>query len=264
MVLTVLFENERLDKVNDDLSLIQKKGGLLFGTDALLLAGYVSGEFGFGIEFGGGSGIISMLLLSRGKLSLCDTVEAQEEYAHLIERNAKLNSLEQKMRARFADVREYTPNTDADVVFTNPPYMKTSSGKQCENSAKNIARHEVCGDIRDFLIAAKRMLKFGGAFYAVYRPDRLVDLIFAMRECEIEPKRATFVHASPDSEASMVLIEGRRGGKPGLKLTKPFLIYNDSEHKIYTEDMDYVMREGSFPDEFNITNVKRKIKIEQH
>ncbi len=258
-MLTELFENERIDKVNDDLSLIQKPDGLLFGTDALLLAGYVSGEFDFGIEFGGGSGIISMLLLSRKKLKLCDCIEAQAEYASLIERNAKLNALDGKLRAKFADVRAYTPEKDADIVFTNPPYMKTTSGKACGGDAKNIARHEVFGDIRDFLLSAKRMLKFGGAFYAVYRPDRLVDLIFAMRECGIEPKRATFVHASRNCEASMVLIEGRLGGKPALKLTKPLLIYSDDMHTAYSDDMNYIMNEGAFPDEFNITNTKRKI-----
>lgn len=260
--MTQLFENERIDKVNDDLSLIQKKGGLLFGTDALLLAGYVAGKYDFGIEFGGGSGIISMLLISRGKLALCDTVEAQEEYARLIERNAELNKLEEKLRAKFCDARVYTPEKDADIIFTNPPYMKATSGKSCEKDAKNIARHEIFGDIRDFLCAAKRMLKYGGAFYAVYRPDRLVDLISAMREADIEPKRATFVHASQSSEASMVLIEGRRGGKPDMKLTRPLFIYSDTSHKTYSHDMNYIMEHGSFPDDFNKAYVKRKNKIE--
>lgn len=258
----IILDNERLDEVNDKLSLIQKTDGLLFGTDALLLASYVSGKFDFGVEFGGGSGIISMLLLSREKLAFCDTVEVQEDYARLIERNAELNSLKERLTAVFADVREYKPRKDADIVFTNPPYMKTASGKSCENDAKNIARHELCGSISDFLIAAKKTLKFGGAFYAVYRPDRLVDLLCAMRSEGIEPKRATFVHASADSEASMVLIEGRRGGSAALKLTKPLIIYRDKEHKSYTDDMNYIMNEGSFPNEFNITNAKRKIKID--
>ena len=222
----VLFENERIDKVNDNLSLIQKNGGLLFGTDALLLAGYILDGYELGAEFGGGSGIISMLLLSRDKLKICECIEAQEEYADLIERNASLNSLESRLKSIFMDVREYTPKKPLDIVFTNPPYMKTTSGKKNEYDAKNIARHEVKGDIGDFIIAAKRALKFGGAFYAVYRPDRLIDLIYAMRKCGIEPKRATFVHADTESEPSMILVEGRLGGKPALKLTKPLFIYN--------------------------------------
>ena len=60
-----LYENERLDEVNDKLRLIQKTDGLTFGTDALLLAGYVRGGYRLGCELGGGGGIISMLLLSR-------------------------------------------------------------------------------------------------------------------------------------------------------------------------------------------------------
>ena len=49
----VLKDNERLDEVNDSLSLIQKTDGLTFGTDALLLAGYVSGKYKLGCELGG-------------------------------------------------------------------------------------------------------------------------------------------------------------------------------------------------------------------
>ena len=60
-----LLKNERLDYVNDSLSLIQKTDGLTFGTDALLLAGYVRGRSKLGLEIGGGTGIISMLLLTR-------------------------------------------------------------------------------------------------------------------------------------------------------------------------------------------------------
>ena len=47
-----LYENERLDYVNDNLSLIQNKDGLTFGTDALLLAGYISGGYKTGVEIG--------------------------------------------------------------------------------------------------------------------------------------------------------------------------------------------------------------------
>ena len=255
----MLLGNERIDEVNDSLSLIQKPGGLLFGTDALLLAAYIPKGARLGTELGGGSGIISMLLLSRGKLLECDCIEAQEEYADLIRRNAELNSLSHSLHAHFADVRDFKSEREYDAVFTNPPYMKNDGGKRNESDAKNIARHEVFGDIFDFLSAAKRLLKFGGSFYAVYRPDRLTDLIVAMRDFGIEPKRISFVHADTESESSMVLIEGKRGGKPGTKLTKPLIIYEDEAHKKYTADMNYIMENGTFGDDFFIAN-KRKNK----
>ena len=134
-----------------------------------------------------------------------------------------------------------------DIIFTNPPYMKTSSGKANELDKKNIARHEVFGNIEDFTIAAKRLLKFGGTFAVVYRPDRLTDLICAMRGAKLEPKRVTFVHADTESESSMVLVEAKSGGKSGMILTRPLIIYKDKSHSEYSEDMKYIMDNGSFP-----------------
>ena len=56
---------ERCDYVNDSLRLIQETDGLTFGTDALLLAGYINGKYRRGLEIGSGSGIISMFLVTR-------------------------------------------------------------------------------------------------------------------------------------------------------------------------------------------------------
>jgi len=239
---------ERCDYVNDSLRLIQNTEGLTFGTDALLLAGYVSGRYGVGCEIGSGSGIISMLLLTRGKLSRTVALEVQSEYAELTSRNAELNGLSHRLEAVCADVREYKGGGDFDLLYTNPPYMKVTSGKECARDAKNIARHEVHGDIGDFCQSAKRLLKYGGTFAAVYRTDRLCDLIYEMRRAGIEPKRMTFVHADSDSEPSMALVEGRMGGRCGMYLTPPFIIYKDKSHGDYSDNMNYVMEHGSFPE----------------
>lgn len=241
---------ERCDKVNDALSLIQKTDGLTFGTDALLLAGYITGKYRIGAELGGGSGIISMMLLSRGKVGNCTAYEVQEEYADLIKRNAEENALTERLTSVCSDVRDLPTLENFDIVFTNPPYMKSDGGKNNKEDKKSIARHEIFGNIEDFCASAKRLLKYGGLFYAVYRPDRLTDIIFAMRKHGLEPKRATFVHADTKSESSMVLIEAKRGGKSGMQLTRPLIIYKDFSHKEYGEDMNYIMENGSFPPEY--------------
>jgi len=246
----ILSDNERIDYVNDSLSLIQKTDGLTFGTDALLLAGYINGKFKDGIELGGGSGIISMLLLTRKKVESITCIEVQQEYANLIERNTELNGLTDTLHTVCADVREYKHPSECELVFSNPPYMKSTSGAHNRRSAKTVARHEIHGDISDFLKSAARLLKFGGTFAAVYRPDRLTDIIAAMRDAAIEPKRMTFVHADVCSEPSMVLIEGRRGGKSGLTLTRPLIIYSDECHTKYGSDMDFIMENGVFPPDF--------------
>lgn len=245
----ILNENESLNEVNDSLKLIQKTDGLTFGTDALLLASYINTANATGCELGGGTGIISMLLLSRGKISFSECVEVQEEFAELIKRNAELNGLG-ALNSVCADVREFKPDRTFDVVFTNPPYMKADSGRSNTAAKKNAARHEIFGDISDFCEAGKRLTRFGGSFYVVYRPDRLTDLICAMRSSLLEPKRMTFVHADVLSIPSMVLIEARRGGGVGAKITKPLIIYKDTRHLEYTDEMKHILECGSFPDDF--------------
>jgi tRNA1Val (adenine37-N6)-methyltransferase len=241
---------KRCDFVNDNLKLIQDTDGLTFGTDALLLAGYINGKYERGCEFGSGSGIISMLLLSRNKLGSAVALEVQEEYAALTKKNAELNQLDSVLTAVHTDIREYKPDGEFDIVYTNPPYMKTTSGRENIEKKKNIARHEVHGDIVDFCRSARKMLKYGGLFAAVYRTDRLIDIIDAMRCCDLEPKRMTFVIADTTSEPSMVLIEGKAGGKSGVVITRPLIIYTDKDHVKYSDDMNYIMENGSFPSDY--------------
>ena len=241
----------RHDRVNDNLELIQIEDGLTFGTDALLLAAYIDKKYKSAIELGTGTGIISMLLLTRGKADNITALEVQEEYATLAKSNANLNRLSDRLCVVHSDLRDYNTK-ECELVFTNPPYMKSDAGKSNLSSKKNIARHEVNGTIDDFCKYGSRMLKFGGTFAVVYRQDRLSELMHAMHEAALEPKRLTFVHADSNSQPSMVLIEAKKGGKCGLKVTKPLFIYTSGEHKEYTADYDYIMDNGVFPKEFSI------------
>ena len=65
-------KNLRCDKINEDLIIYQIKNGLLFGTDALKLADFICtehmGAYKNALEFGTGSGVISLLLAKRGKI----------------------------------------------------------------------------------------------------------------------------------------------------------------------------------------------------
>lgn len=253
---------ERIDIVNENLKLIQRSEGLNFGTDALLLAAYIdpSRTYGRGMEYGSGTGIVSLLALSRGKIGTVTALEVQGEYAELTARNAQLNGMAQRLFALHTDLREYSlaPNECADIIFTNPPYMRCDTGRANAEEEKNAARHEMHGTVYAFLEGARRHLRFGGAFVAVYRTDRLTDLMDAMRKNKIEPKRMTFVHADAASKPSMVLVEGRAGGGEGLVVTAPLILYRDNSHTEYSEDMAYILEHGSFHESFYIQNKKRR------
>lgn len=245
-----LFPDERLDEVNDKIRLIQKPDGLTFGTDALLLAAYVNRTFRRAVEFGSGSGIISLLLLSRERVRTVTALDVQPMYAELTARNAKLNGLSDRLSAVTADWRDYRLPPDEnkfDLVFSNPPYMTCDSGYACVAEHKQTARHEVFGTVGDLARSAARLLRHGGTLAIVYRPDRLCDLLFALRTAGIEPKRMTFVEPESGAKPSLVLLLSVCGAKPSLKVTRPLILYRDKTHKEYTDDMTYIMNNGIMP-----------------
>ncbi len=248
-----LQSDERLDVVNDNLSLIQKKNGHAFGTDALLLAAFVRGRRrGRALEFGGGGGIVSLLCAGRGKFAHITCVEVRPEYAALAERNIALNGLQARVRAVCADIREldtYGQEGDYHAVFANPPYMKTDTGKPNRAAGKNAARHETRGGIADFCHAAAKKLRYGGSFFCVWRPDRLADLMRALDAAQLEVKKMTFVCADTQKPPSMVLVEARLGGGGGLVLTRNLFLYRAPGERVYSDEMAYILHSGSFPSE---------------
>ena len=246
----LLEENERIDPVNDNLRLIQKVNGLTFGTDALLLAAFVKKNGKRALELGGGSGIISLLLATRKRFEEIDCLELQEEYVALIRRNLSLNGKEKDIHAISGDVRSFPETINYgtyDAVFTNPPYMTKDCGAHCQDVAKNTARHEMNGSIYDFALCAGRALRYGGAFYVVYPPERLADLITACRNAKLEPKRVVTVHARKNAPPSLLLLEARAGGKPGLLFSPPLVL---TDNGVDSDDMRYVLENGKMPDKF--------------
>jgi tRNA1Val (adenine37-N6)-methyltransferase len=222
-------DDERLDVVNEKIRLIQKKQGLTFGTDAFLLAAFVkSTPRTHVVDLGSGTGILPLLLLAKGKVKCATAVEVQPSFADLIARNAAINHFSDKIIPLCADVRDIRSETiggEVGLVISNPPYMKCTSGKRNESEEKYRARHEVCGNIADFCSCASRLLKHGGKFVCVWRPDRLTDLLSAMHEHRLEPKRMTFVHADLESEPCSVLIEAVKGVAPSVRVSKPLVLY---------------------------------------
>ncbi len=250
--------DERIDEINESIRLIQKKQGLTFGTDAYLLAAFIRpSPRSRAIDLGSGTGIIPLLLLARGKIANVTAVEVQPEFVELISRNAALNGFGGRIRPLCADVRTLKPfdvSGEADLVLSNPPYMKCDTGKRNLHDEKYVARHEVLGGITDFCAAANRLLRYGGKFVTVWRPDRLTDLLSALHEYKLEPKRMTFVHADAETEPCMVLTEAVKGASPSLRVTPPLMLYKkdcaENGNRTLTETAKGIYDNCAFPSEF--------------
>lgn len=250
-------DNRTSIRINGDIILNQNTNGLTFGTDALLLSAFTkrvkhAARCKIAADLGSGTGVIPLLCSQYNRFSKIYAVEIQESFVELIALNASENNKQDVIIPVHSDIRELKASMlggEVDVAFSNPPYMKENAGKRNIHNEKYIARHEVCGDIGDFCAAANRILKHGGKFLCVWRPDRLEDIMCAMRDNKLEPKLAVFVCAHPKAEPSMVLIEAIKGGSSGMRVTRPLFLSDsleDNINNIPSYDAKAIYDSGSF------------------
>jgi len=219
--------DERIDDF-EGLKIIQKVEGPHFSIDAILLAKFVSIKKGDSIiDFGTGTGIISLLLASKMEAKSIVAIEIQSELADIARRNVLLNNLESKIEVIETDLRLVKEQFTAGqfgVVVSNPPYRLAGSGRLNPNNTKAIARHEIKCALDDVLKSAFYSLKEHGKLAVVYRPDRLVDLIAGCRRHHLEPKRIQFVYPALDREANLVLLEAIKNGNQDSKVIEPLIL----------------------------------------
>lgn len=214
------------------------KGGPVFAqaehfrlsTDSVLLADFVntSGAIS-GIDLGCASGALSLLLLSRTKRLSMTGLEIVPEAAELARENMERNGLSDRSSTRCGDIREHRTLFRAgafDIVAANPPYYPLGSGALSPQSERAAARGELQCSMRDICEAAAYLCRSGGRVSLVHKPERLSELLCTMSALGIEPKRLRLVCHRSDSAPSLVLVEGVRGGRPGLRIEPALVLQN--------------------------------------
>ena len=235
-----LLANERVDDLQrNGLKIIQKTDGFCFGMDAVLLSGFAHVKRGEKVlDMGTGTGIIPLLLSAKTQGEHFTALEIQKEIAEMAARSVAMNHLEEKIEIVNGDIKEASRIFGAasfDVVTTNPPYMNDAHGLKNPTEVKAISRHEVLCTLEDVVREGAKVLKSGGRMYMVHRPHRLIEIITAMKQYKMEPKRMCMVHPFKDKEANMVLIEAVKGGGSWLKMEAPIIVYK--EPGVYTDEI---------------------------
>ena len=221
---------ERLDDLQiKGYEIIQSPGRVCFGMGAVLLSAFAKVKAGECVlDLGTGTGILPILLVAKTKGKHFTGLEIQEESADMACRSVRHNRLEEQIDIVTGDIKEASQifgKGSMDVITTNPPYMIGGHGMANPESAKAIARHEVLCTLEDIIRESARILKAGGRFYMVHRPFRLAEILTAMCEAKLEPKRMRLVYPYVDKEPNMVLIEGIRGAKSRMTVDPPLIVY---------------------------------------
>jgi len=204
-----------------------------FGTDAFLLSHFAKPKkHDTACDLGTGCGIIPLLWLRGNLVKSITAVDIQEQAIGQLSETVRLNALEGRLAPVLADLRELKgvlPFGVYDLVTLNPPYNAGGSGILSCGESDKIARHETLCTLDDSCAAASNLLRFGGRFCMCHLPERLADVLEAMRAHKLEPKRMRFVQKDKTSAPWLVLIEGKRGAKPFLKAEPALLLYEDKE-----------------------------------
>lgn len=212
----------------------------LFSLDSVLLSNFVTLNFKDKkiIDLCSGNGPVPMLLSFRTKARIFG-VELQKYIFDMGYDSIKENGMDNQITFINDDVKNLDKVFEAesfDVVTCNPPYFKYQNDSLInENDGKAMARHEVSIKLDDIIQMSKYLLKNGGTFAMVHRPDRMIEIINLMQKYGIEPKKLQLVYPKFSKNANILLIEGTKNGKSGLKIEKPFIVHDDSGN--YTDEV---------------------------
>jgi len=201
------------------------------GTDTVLLSDFVNiSSAKRGIDLGCASGAIALLLLTKSEKLHMSGLDIVEEAVGLAGENMRENGLEERSRIIHGDIKEHRSlftSGSFDLVVANPPYFAMGSGAVSPKSGRDAARGEMQCSLEDIVAAAAFLLRTGGSFNMVHRPERLSEAFCLMSRYGLEAKRLRLVCHKASSAPSLVLIEGRRGAKPGLKIEPALILNND-------------------------------------
>ena len=224
---------------NGRIQVRQNRGGYRFSIDAILLASQAAPRPEDNvIDLGTGCGIISLILAYRHPGLTVYAVEVQAELARLARANVKDNQLQDRITVLDTDMKTLKPDMTAgpvDLVVCNPPYRRPDSGRINPNHQRAVARHELKANLQDVIASTRRMLKTTGRFVTIYAAERTADILCQMRADSLEPKYIRTIHSDARSEAKLVLVEGTKGGNPGLKIAPPLILYEENGE--YTDEV---------------------------
>ena len=239
----------------EGLKIIQEPNRFNFSLDSTLLAHFVkinkhSNRF---IDLCTGNAPIPLMLTLRTDASI-EAVELQDESANQAMRSVAINKLENQIKIYHRDligIHKELGTGSYDVVTCNPPYFKVGPESNLnKNDALTMARHEVTVTMDDIVREVALLLRVGGHFAMVHRPERLVEIVSTFKKYRLEPKRLRFIFPRLGKEANGILIEGVLDGKAnGLRIESPLVVY-EGKSANYTQEI------------LEIFNMKRKDEVD--
>lgn len=231
-----LFADEKIEDLQyNGLKIIQSASGYRFTTDAVLLANFCRDMTGKKcVEFGSGSGVISILLAAKKHPKSILALEIQPALWDLTKRNVALNGLADVITPVCADLNNAASVVDglADVVVCNPPYRKLGSGERQQDVGLAICRHEIAATLGGVISSASKILNNRGSLYLVHQSQRLCEIVSLCSANSLAVKEILPVCPSPGKEPNLVLVRAVKCGAPDCVLHAPMYVTGENGNYI--------------------------------
>lgn len=198
-------------------------GAFPLSTDSIALSGFVKlPKNAKVLDLGSGCGSLGHLLCANDPDCQITGIELDETAHKTALMNANTNGIDSRFHSICADmntISDFVTPGSFSVCVSNPPYF--AAGPQSQKTP--LARREDCCSMDALFRAAAWGLKYGGSFYLVHRPERLAELCATGSKYKLEPKRLCLLRHKCDGPITLLLMECRKGGKPGIILEEESL-----------------------------------------
>lgn len=205
-----------MEQLQNGFTLNTPPGSFPLSTDSILLADFARlPKAAHILDLGSGCGTLGLLLCAKDPGCAVTGVELDKAAHEAALDNIARNGLSGRLSSICADLRSipslFSPG-EYQICISNPPYF---SGGPASKHTPQARRSDNCS-IEDLAKAAAWAVRYGGDFYVVHKPERLGELVTHTSNAGLEPKRLRLVRHDPGKPISLVLLQCRKGGKPGL------------------------------------------------
>lgn len=215
-----------------NLKIYQDKTMFKFSLDSILLAHFVHPQLAYHriLDIGTGNAPIPLILSTKTK-ALIDGVEIQSAVYDLALATIKYNHLEDQISLYNMDIKDYAKGFDHEIydcITCNPPYYDIDKKNLNKSKYQSTARHTLSLNLEDVMKISRKLLKNNGALYLIYKPDNLIDIMTLMRQNNIEPKRLKLIYSHQNDNVNLIMIEGHKNGKAGLKIEDSLYVHDET------------------------------------
>lgn len=206
-----------MEKLHNGFLLDTPTGTFPLSTDSILLSHFIKLKRNATVlDLGSGCGTLGTLLCAKDPDCIVTGIEISPDSHQAAVANIQRNNLQERLFSICDDLRSIPqkfPAGNFTICVSNPPYF-TGGPVSADNPQ---ARHTAQCSTEDLFRSAGWVLKWGGDFYLVHKPESLGELCGWAAKYQLEPKELTLVRHDCTKPVSLILLKFRKGAKPGLK-----------------------------------------------